>query len=168
MSSLVSGGECQEGLGTFGEGVSLWCPFCGSELIQIDGGHTGHLQNPCSVPAAPGDAKNAFLPSPVCSSNSLSTQSQTGTDQRYWGQCHPMSSFGPDISVSVPVSNILPHSSMSYQSISVISLFLYPNCIFYMASSTQKPCKSPAEHEPEFGVWKMFILRKATDEPLFC
>lgn len=153
VSSLVSEGECQEGLGAFGKDASLWCPFCGSELIQTDGGRTGHPQNPCSVPAAPGDAKNAFMPSHL-----LSTRSQTGADQRYWGQCHPMSSFAPDFSVSVPVSNILPHSSMSYQNISVISLFLYPNCIFYMASSTQKPCKNPADHVPEFGVWKMFTL----------
>lgn len=100
----------------------------------------------------------------LCSRNLLSTQSQTGADQRYWGQCHPMSSFAPDFSVSVPVSNILPHSSMSYGNNSVISLFLYPNCIFYMASSTQKPCKNPADHVPEFGVWKMFTLRKATEQ----
>ena len=37
-----------------------------------------------------------------------------------------------------------------------------------MASSTQKQLKNLADRVPEFGVWKTFTLRKATDQQLLC
>lgn len=57
---------------------------------------------------------------------------------------------------------------MSYQNMPLISVFLYPNCIFYMASSTQKQLKNFQTMRQDFGVWKMFTLRKVTDQQLFC
>lgn len=52
----------------------------------------------------------------------------------------------------------------SYQNIPIILMFLYPNCIFYMASFTQKQLINLADHAPEFGLWKMFTLRKKADQ----
>lgn len=54
----------------------------------------------------------------------------------------------------------------SYQNIPIIPMFLYPNCIFYMASFTQKQLINLADHAPEFGLWKMFTLRKKADQQL--
>lgn len=59
-----------------------------------------------------------------------------------------------------------PIVPMSYQNIPVISLFLFSDCIFHMASSTPKQHKNLADHVSEFGVWKMFTLRKETDQQL--
>lgn len=131
------GGEGR--LGAFEEEASLWCPFCGSELIQMDGGRTGHPLTPAPCQQLQGMPRTPSCPV-LCSRNLLSSRSQTGAGQRYWGQCHPMSSLVPDFSVSVPVSNILPHSSMSYQNISVISLFLYPILHFH-PKAMQKSCR---------------------------
>lgn len=59
-----------------------------------------------------------------------------------------------------------PIVPMSYQNIPVISLLLYSDCVFHMASSTQKQHKNLADHVSKFGVWKMFTLRKETDQQL--
>ena len=105
---------------------------------------------------------------PLCAPETYSLSgARLEADQRYWGKCHSMFSFAPDFPASVPVSfcHTVP---MSCQNIPAISLLLYPNCISYMASSTQKQCKNPTDRVPEFGVWKMFTLQKATDKQLFC
>lgn len=61
-----------------------------------------------------------------------------------------------------------PAGPMSYQNSPVLSMFPYPNCIFYMTSSTQKQLRNLADHMPEFRVWKMFTLRRAADQQVFC
>lgn len=88
-------------------------------------------------------------------------------DQRHWEQCHPMSSFAPDISVSVAVSNILPlihelskhlcHFTVSISKLHFLHGLFHPEAV-------QKSCRPCAR----IWVWKMFTSRKATDEQLFC
>lgn len=84
-------------------------------------------------------------------------------DQRYWGKCSVMLWIFRCVS---QFQIFCPIVLMSYQNIPVISLFLYSDCIFHMASSTQKQHKNLADHVSEFGVWKMFTLRKETDQQL--
>lgn len=123
---------------------------------------TEHILSACPMPAAPVDAKTVLHAHPLCSRNSPSIWSHQA-DQRYRGKCSLVLQIFSCLSqFLVFCSTVL----ICYQNIPVISMFLYPNCIFHMASSTQKQPKNLAEHVPELELWKMFTLRKETDRQL--
>lgn len=124
---------------------------------------TEHPQNACPHANSSRDAKS-ILPAHSSVLQKLTLYVEPSeADQRYWGKCSVMLWSFRCVSQFQIFCPIVP---MSYQNIRVISLFLFSDCIFHMASSTQKQHKNLTDHVPEFGVWKMFTLRKEIDQQL--
>lgn len=107
------------------------------------------------------------MSTPLCSRNLPSIWSMASeANWRYWG--YVTVKLCLDFSLSVRVSNILPHCTHELSkhaphfSVSISKLH------FLHGLFNPEAAQKFSDNAPDFGVWKMFTLRKVTDQQLFC